>query len=45
MREHAIITFVTLDGVMQSPSSPHEDPSGGSAGGGWAADYWEEVMG
>ena len=44
MRELAIITFVTLDGVMQSPSSPDEDPSDGFAGGGWAADYWGEVM-
>ncbi len=45
MRELAIITFVTLDGVMQSPSSPDEDPSDGFTGGGWAADYWGEVMG
>ena len=29
MRELAIITFQTLDGVMQAPSAPDEDPSGG----------------
>ncbi len=44
MRELAILTFVTLDGVMQGPGSPEEDPSGGFVGGGWAAPYWEEVM-
>ncbi|MXX47436.1 MAG: dihydrofolate reductase [Chloroflexi bacterium] len=44
MRELAILSFVTLDGVMQSPTSPEEDPSGGFSGGGWGAPYWEEVM-
>ena len=44
MRELAILSFVTLDGVMQSPTSPEEDPSGGFRGGGWGAPYWEEVM-
>ena len=44
MRELAILSFITLDGVMQSPTSPEEDPSGGFAGGGWGAPYWEEVM-
>ncbi len=44
MRELAVITFVTLDGVMQSPSMPEEDPSGGFTQGGWAAPYWEGVM-
>ena len=44
MRELAILTFVSLDGVMQSPSSADEDPSGGFTRGGWAADYWEDAM-
>ena len=44
MRELAVLSFVTLDGVMQSPTSPEEDPSSGFAGGGWGAPYWEEVM-
>lgn len=44
MRELAILSFVTLDGVMQSPTSPEEDASGGFAGGGWGAPYWEQVM-
>jgi len=44
MRDLAVLTFVTLDGVTQGPSSPDEDRSGGFGGGGWAAPYWEEVM-
>ncbi|HAK59166.1 MAG TPA: riboflavin biosynthesis protein RibD, partial [Nitrospiraceae bacterium] len=44
MRKLAIITFLTLDGVMQAPGTPEEDPSGGFAHGGWAVNYWDEVM-
>lgn len=44
MRGLAILTFVTLDGVMQAPSMPQEDRSGGFKGGGWAAPYWSGVM-
>ena len=44
MRELAILTFLTLDGVMQAPAQPDEDPSGGFKHGGWAAAYWDEVM-
>ncbi len=36
MRELAILTFVSLDGVMQSPKLPDEDLSGGFTEGGWA---------
>ncbi len=44
MREIAILTFVTLDGVMQAPKLPEEDRSGGFSRGGWAAPFWDEVM-
>ena len=44
MRELAVLSFITLDGVMQSPTSPEEDPSGGFTSGGWGAPYWEQVM-
>lgn len=44
MRKLAALTFLTLDGVLQSPSSPEEDPSNNFIKGGWASGYWEEVM-
>ncbi len=44
MRDLAILTFVTLDGVMQAPGQPEEDVSGGFTQGGWAMPYWDEVM-
>lgn len=34
-----VVTNVTLDGVMQAPGRPDEDPRGGFAHGGWAAPY------
>ncbi len=44
MRKLAVLTFMTLDGVMQAPGHPEEDTSGDFKHGGWAARYWEEVM-
>lgn len=44
MRELAILTFLTLDGVMQAPKLPDEDRSGGFEHGGWAVGCWDEVM-
>jgi len=44
MRKLAILTFQTLDGVMQAPSAPEEDFPGGFTKGGWANDCWAEVM-
>jgi len=45
MRKLAVQTFVTLDGVMQAPGGPEEDPSGGFKHGGWSVNYWDDRMG
>jgi dihydrofolate reductase len=36
---------LSLDGVMQSPAAPDEDPRGGFERGGWAPPYFDQVMG
>jgi dihydrofolate reductase len=36
---------MTLDGVMQAPGGPEEDPTGGFEHGGWSATYWDDAMG
>jgi dihydrofolate reductase len=44
MRKLIVSTFVSLDGVMQAPGGPLEDPTGGFALGGWTVTYWDENM-
>lgn len=44
MRKLAILTFLSLDGVMQAPAQAEEDLSGNFQHGGWAMPWWEEVM-
>src|SRR6185437_11486132 len=39
-----VIENVTLDGVMQAPARPDEDPRDGFAHGGWAIPYNDAVM-
>jgi dihydrofolate reductase len=45
MRPLIVNTFLTLDGVMQAPGGPEEDPTGGFTHGGWSFHYWDEAMG
>ena len=40
-----VINHLTLDGVMQAPGRPDEDPRGGFSHGGWAIRGNDEVMG
>jgi dihydrofolate reductase len=44
MRNIIVLSFMTLDGVMQAPGAPDEDPLGGFNHGGWAAPYFDDVV-
>lgn len=43
MRKIIVLSFVTLDGVMQAPGAPEEDTSGGFKYGGWTTPYWDDA--
>ena len=45
MRKLIVSEFITLDGVLQSPGYPDEDPSGGFEAGGWQQRYFDDVLG
>ena len=45
MRKIIVGAFTSLDGVMQAPGGPEEDPIGGFRFGGWAAPLFDEKMG
>lgn len=45
MRKIIVLSFITLDGVMQAPGGPDEDTSGDFKYGGWTAPHFDEAAG
>jgi dihydrofolate reductase len=45
MRKIVVLSFISLDGVMQAPGGPEEDASGDFKYGGWTVPYSDEFSG
>ena len=45
MRKIIILSFMSLDGIIQAPGGPEEDTSGGFKYGGWTVPYFDEFAG
>lgn len=45
MRKLIVLSFITLDGIMQAPGGPEEDPSSGFKYGGWSVGYFDDELG
>lgn len=43
MRKIIVLSFITLDGVMQAPGGPEEDTSSGFKYDGWTPPYFYEA--
>ena len=45
MRKLIVLSFISLDGVMQAPGGPDEDPTGNFSYGGWSVGYFDDFLG
>jgi dihydrofolate reductase len=45
MRKIVVLSFISLDGVMQAPGGPEEDTSGDFKFGGWTVPHWDDLAG
>ena len=45
MRKIIVLSFITLDGIMQAPGGPDEDRSGGFKHGGWTVPFFDDFSG
>ena len=45
MRKIIVLSHISMDGVIQGPGGPEEDPSGGFTLGGWLGHFSDDVVG
>ena len=45
MRKIIVLSMISLDGILQAPGDPQEDPTGGFRYGGWSVPYVDDFVG